>query len=1136
MISISARLRHSCFCAVLLIGAAQADPNQFTFSTIAFPGANNTTAYGVNNLGQIVGMENANATLNGFVSTESVFTTFNATPGSMAGSYAEGINNLGQIVGLNVANRSGFLLSGTTFTNITVPGSDSGTTNATGINDSGQIVGTFLMGGVQYGFLLSGGVYTTIAAPGATTTVASGINDSGQIVGWYAGAGGVVGFSLSGGTFTPISFPGALSTLALGINNEGQIVGQYTSGGVLSGFLFEGGNYTTISVPGSTLTIAEGINDDGQIVGSYLSSGTTFGFSAAQNTESVSFNTFPLASGAGSITAGPDGAMWFLGGPVIGRITTGGVITDYPVQTTSTYEIGIAAGPDGALWFTEPDSDAILRITTSGVVSEYPLPANTVPTGGIAAGPDGALWFTEITPGDRGGVANSGIGTITTLGVITEYPLPNPGSDPSAIVAGPDGALWFTEAIGSAIGRITTSGLSITEYPLPTPITPQPGAITVGSDGALWFTETGAGNIGRITTSGTISEYPSPAPNAQLEDIAAGPDGALWFTDSRNALIGRITTSGIFTEYPVPAAGGQPSSIAAGPDGNVWFTAMNGIGQVVLIANPALPPALNITKTHSGSFTQSQTNATYTVMVSNQAGAAVSSGPVIVTDTLPSGLTLVSMTGTGWSCVSNSCTRSDPLPGGAIYPTITATVNVAFGASSPQVNSVSVSGGGSASAGASDSTTITPNPPLLSITKTHAGNFAQGQLNALYTATVTNRGGPTNGIVTVTEIPPAGETLVSMAGTGWSCSGVTCTRSDVLSSYPAITVTVNVAANASSPQVNQVSVSGGGSASTSTIADSTVIVPAGQGTLTVTPNGGSPTFTYVLGNFGPTPFDITLALASNPTGAGFTVTSSANLTPNVTSGTTPNSLTISVNTAAVTTPGTQSGTITVSVLNSELGCASPVMVAGQSLCTAAVPFTINVQPIFFEGAATYWGQQLLQSTLLRNVRLRLLQSVDHLPPYSGLRGHLPSHRLQSWNLLLRRCKWAHLVYQPVAISVPLRFHRERVAVLLWRKCDEGWALLLQLRRRIRRGGIHHTRVHLPVGLIESSESASMSQLGAGIVQLVHRSNDDFHPSPITQSLFLQVCSRRSYRGSSGRIHLQHHQFHRRQHGRLRCQQ
>src|SRR3989442_772807 len=83
-----------------------------------------------------------------------------------------------------------------------------------------------------------------------------------------------------------------------------------------------------------------------------------------------------------------------------------------------------------------------------------------------------------------------------------------------------------------------------------------------------------------------------------------------------------------------------------------------------------------------------------------------------------------------------------------------------------------------------------------------------------------------------------------MAGTGWMCpaNGTTCTRSDVLqpnSSYPAITVTVNVKPNATSPQVNAVAVQGGGSANANTT-DSTVIAgnPAVLG-IAITHNGSS---------------------------------------------------------------------------------------------------------------------------------------------------------------------------------------------------------------------------------------------------------------------------------------------------------
>ncbi len=119
-------------------------------------------------------------------------------------------------------------------------------------------------------------------------------------------------------------------------------------------------------------------------------------------------------------------------------------------------------------------------------------------------------------------------------------------------------------------------------------------------------------------------------------------------------------------------------------------------------------PVLNITKSHTGNFTQGQQNATYTVTVSN-AGTAAATGTVTVTETIPTGLALVSMSGTGWTCPANSasCTRSDGLGAGSSYLPITVTVNVAANATSPQLNQVSVSGGGSATAAATDSTTIT---------------------------------------------------------------------------------------------------------------------------------------------------------------------------------------------------------------------------------------------------------------------------------------------------------------------------------------------------------------------------------------------------------------------------------------------
>ena len=389
------------------------------------------------------------------------------------------------------------------------------------------------------------------------------------------------------------------------------------------------------------------------------------------------------------ITPGPDGALWVTeyNSNQIGRITTAGAITAFPAAGNPW---GIAAGPDGALWFTELAGNQIGRVTTSGTLSQFPIPTANAQAGSIVAGPERALWFAEQY-GNK-------IGRITTGGSISEFLIPTAGANSYAITAGPDGALWFTE--NNKIGRVTTSGV-FTEYSIPT-FDPIANGITAGPDGALWFTEAGSNKIGRITTAGSIAEYYVPNVKADLTSIVVGSDGALWFTEGES--VGRVTTSGVFTEYSI--TGGSTFAIASGSDGALWFTLQysNTIGRIV--PGSAAIPLLGIAKSHSGNFAPGQQNAVYTVTVSNASNAPPTAGALTVTESLPSGLTLVSMAGAGWTCAANVCTRSDSLPSGAAYAPLTVTVNVAANAASPQVNTVSVSGGGSATVSASDPTVI----------------------------------------------------------------------------------------------------------------------------------------------------------------------------------------------------------------------------------------------------------------------------------------------------------------------------------------------------------------------------------------------------------------------------------------------
>jgi len=296
---------------------------------------------------------------------------------------------------------------------------------------------------------------------------------------------------------------------------------------------------------------------------------------------------FPVISSGtdlGGIVAGPDGNLWFteFTASKIGRITTEGVVTEFPLPTASNPQL-IAAGADGNLWFPEATGDKIGRITTAGVITEFPVLTTNAGLTGIAAGPDGNLWFIE-------GGANK-VGRITTAGVVTEFPVPTAGV-PLHIAAGPDGNLWFTEYTANKIGRITTTGV-ITEFPILT-AGGEPQRIAAGPDGNLWFTETHANKIGRITTSGVVTEFPIPTAGTDAIGIAAGADGNLWFTKYSTNQVSRITTAGVVTEFTVPTAASIPTTITPGPDGSLWFCEgdTDKIGRIT--TGPAIPRPMEV--------------------------------------------------------------------------------------------------------------------------------------------------------------------------------------------------------------------------------------------------------------------------------------------------------------------------------------------------------------------------------------------------------------------------------------------------------------------------------------------------------------------------------------------------------------
>jgi uncharacterized repeat protein (TIGR01451 family) len=292
-------------------------------------------------------------------------------------------------------------------------------------------------------------------------------------------------------------------------------------------------------------------------------------------------------------------------------------------------------------------------------------------------------------------------------------------------------------------------------------------------------------------------------------------------------------------------------------------------------ANIAVVAPPSISKIFNPNSIGLNANSILTFTITNPAANSVTEASVGFMDNLPGGIVVATPNGLANTCggivTAIAGSSSVTLAGGAVVTGASCTIAVtttgtARGTFTNTTGTVASANGGTGNTATASIVVVNPD---LAITKSHVGNFLLGQTGATYTLTVNNIGlDPSFGTVTAIDVLPVGLTATAINGTGWTCilGTLTCTRGDVLAagaSYPPITVTVNVAANASNPVTNNASVSGGGEAnlandtaadvtivSTFTIASvpTTATIRAGQAaifTFTITPVGGAVTVPIV---------------------------------------------------------------------------------------------------------------------------------------------------------------------------------------------------------------------------------------------------------------------------------------------------
>ena len=215
-------------------------------------GADQSEAFKINDLGDVVGeFVGDDGFFHGFLLRKGVVTTLNF-PGA-SDTYAFGVTNSDTVVGQwdvldadgNTLSSHGYIWQAGTFTEWNFPGSVD--TGIYGVDERGDLVGGWDAGitTLQHGFVCSEGRCSSFDVPvqGATLTQVNAINMRGQFVGTYFDAsGGFHAFLAAGAKYASFDFPGAKFTSAWGINSRGQIVGRYkTPDGKLHGYKAEFG-------------------------------------------------------------------------------------------------------------------------------------------------------------------------------------------------------------------------------------------------------------------------------------------------------------------------------------------------------------------------------------------------------------------------------------------------------------------------------------------------------------------------------------------------------------------------------------------------------------------------------------------------------------------------------------------------------------------------------------------------------------------------------------------------------------------------------------------------------------------------------------------------------------------------------
>jgi uncharacterized repeat protein (TIGR01451 family) len=331
-------------------------------------------------------------------------------------------------------------------------------------------------------------------------------------------------------------------------------------------------------------------------------------------------------------------------------------------------------------------------------------------------------------------------------------------------------------------------------------------------------------NISLVANSDPLLISDQLPPGVQLLGIdpGPGPSGSIGCTDDSNnppliicnafgIVVGEPGyTITIFAQLSENAEPGteidNTAEVADDDGGSAGCADIAGCAADVNLANNASThtitvagPDLTIAKSHNTNAVRGQP-VTYTIQVTNL-GSAATVAPTTVTDTLPAGLTAISLSGAGWNCTlaTLTCVFPGPTPAGNGESPITLVAMVDNNAPNTVVNTATVTGPVDVNPGnntAMDQTAVSAAGVGLSlgISFSSPTYYAVGQ-NIGVSYLVTNVSGATVSTIAVTDakVPAITCPATTLAGgASMTCTGTyIVTPGDIATGVSPFTATVN---------------------------------------------------------------------------------------------------------------------------------------------------------------------------------------------------------------------------------------------------------------------------------------------------------------------------------------------------------